>query len=246
MPFRTSNPAMRPLADSSLASYDAARMTVQGTVNKTGILLVLVVGAAGFVWSRMNNGNPEAMYPWIIGGMIGGLIVGLATSFKPGWAPVTAPIYAVLEGLFIGGLSAVMNAQFQGIVLPAVVLTFGVMFVMLALYTTGIIKVTERFKMGVIAATGAVMLFYLVNFLLSFAGWNFGFVHQGGVVGIGFSLFVVGLAALNLVLDFAFIDEAAESGAPKTMEWYGAFALLVTLVWLYIEILRLLAKFQRR
>jgi uncharacterized YccA/Bax inhibitor family protein len=159
---------------------------------------------------------------------------------------VTAPIYAVLEGLFLGGISAIFEMSYPGIVIQAVALTFGTLFCLLAAYKSRLIKVTENFKLGIVAATGAICLIYLVSIIMGFFGASIPMIHSSGPLGIGFSLFVVTIAALNLVLDFDFIERGSEMGAPKYMEWYGAFGLVVTLVWLYIEILRLLSKLRRR
>lgn len=224
-------------------------MTIQGTVNKTGILLVLVVISAAYTWQMFFStvdSNPAAVAPYMIGGAIGGFVFALITIFKKDWAMITAPIYAVLEGLFLGGISAVFEAQYPGIASQAVGLTFGILFSLLLVYKSGLIKVTENFKLGVVAATGGIFLVYAASIILSFFGVRMPMIHESGMVGIGFSLFVVVIASLNLVLDFDFIEKGAERGAPKYMEWYGAFGLLVTLVWLYLEILRLLAKLQSR
>jgi uncharacterized YccA/Bax inhibitor family protein len=170
----------------------------------------------------------------------------MVTTFKKEWSPVTAPIYALLEGLALGGLSAVIDLRYPGIAIQAVGLTFGTLFVLLLAYRSGLIKVTEKFRMGIVAATGGIMLFYLLQMLLGFFGVQFVSINGSGIVGIGFSLFVVAIAALNLVLDFDFIERGVQYGAPKYMEWYGAFGIIVTLVWLYLEILRLLSKLNRR
>jgi uncharacterized YccA/Bax inhibitor family protein len=224
-------------------------MTVQGTVNKTGILLLLAMVTAAFAWHTAYSGNVAAVMPLMWIGLIGGMIAAFVTMFKMDWAPVTAPIYALFEGLALGGISAVFDMRFHGIAFEAVCLTFGVMFVLLLIYKSGMIRVTQKFRMGVFAATGAIMLFYLVEMVLSFFHVGMGpvnAVNGSGVIGIGFSLLVVGIASLNLVLDFDFIDRGAQMNAPKYMEWYGAFGLMVTLVWLYLEILNLLAKLQSR
>ncbi len=184
--------------------------------------------------------------PWVIGGAIGGLIVALVTVFKKTWAGITSPVYALLEGLFLGGISAIFEAQYPGIVIQAVALTFGTLFSLLLAYKSRLIKVTENFKLGVAAATGSIFLIYLANMLLGFFGIHMPFIHESGIIGIGFSLVVVVIAALNLVLDFDFIENGAASGAPKYMEWYAAFGLMVTLIWLYLEMLRLLAKLRSR
>ncbi|PYQ23818.1 MAG: hypothetical protein DMF79_03045, partial [Acidobacteria bacterium] len=172
--------------------------------------------------------------------------VALVTAFKPAFSPVTTPIYAALEGLFLGGVSGLYELRYPGIVMNAVGLTFGCLAALLAAYSSGLIRPSENFKLGIVAATGGIALLYLVSMGLGFFGKSIPFIHDSGPIGIAFSVFVVGLAALNLVLDFDFIEDGARRGAPKYMEWYGAFGLLVTLVWLYLEILRLLAKLQNR
>ena len=222
-------------------------MTLNGTVNKTGFMLLLLVATAAYTWSLYTPENPGAVMPWLLVGGIGGFIVAIVTVFKKTWAPVTAPLYAALEGLFVGGISAMFEASFPGIVMQAVMLTMGVLAALLMAYKSGLIKATENFKLGVIAATGGIALLYLVNMGMRLFGFEgFGFIHESGTMGIAFSAFVVVIAALNLVLDFDFIESGAEAGAPKYMEWYGAFGLVVTLIWLYLEILRLLAKLQSR
>lgn len=220
-------------------------MTINGTVNKTGILLIMAFVTALFVWNKVMAGNTAAM-PWMWGGLIGGMIAALVTIFKKDIAHITAPIYALCEGLFLGGISALYEVQFKGIVLQAGMLTFGVLFVLLAAYRSGLIKATENFKLGVVAATGGIGLIYLVTIILGFFGVSIPYIHESGMIGIGFSLFVVVIASLNLVLDFDFIEQGSEVGAPKYLEWYAAFGLMVTLVWLYLEMLRLLAKLNRR
>jgi uncharacterized YccA/Bax inhibitor family protein len=222
-------------------------MTLNGTVNKTGFMLLLLVATAAYTWSLYTPENPGAVMPWLLVGGIGGFIVAIVTVFKKTWAPVTAPLYAALEGLFVGGISAMFEASFPGIVMQAVMLTMGVLAALLMAYKSGLIKATENFKLGVVAATGGIALLYLVNMGMRLFGFEgLGFIHESGAMGIAFSVFVVIIAALNLVLDFDFIESGAEAGAPKYMEWYGAFGLVVTLVWLYLEILRLLAKLQSR
>jgi len=168
------------------------------------------------------------------------------TIFKPAWAPVTSPIYAALEGLALGALSAIFEARYPGIVIQAVGLTFGTLVALLVVYRSGLIPVTENFKLGVVAATGGIAFVYLIGFVMSFFGASIPLIHGSSAIGIAFSLLVVGVAALNLVLDFDFIEQGAERRVPKYMEWYAAFGLLVTLVWLYLELLRLLAKLQDR
>lgn len=249
--MRTANPALNDnmfRASAGAIAPDQV-MTVQGTVNRTIILLLCAVLTAGWVWSRFFSSiepDPATVTPWMIGGAIGGFILALITVFKQQWAPITAPLYALLEGLFIGGLSALAELRFPGIVIQAVGLTFGTCLALLIAYTSGLVKATENFKLGVMAATGGIALVYLVSIVLGLFGVRIPLIHDSGWVGIGFSIFVVIVAALNLVLDFDFIEKGAEQGAPKHMEWYGAFALMVTLVWLYIEILRLLSKLRGR
>lgn len=247
--MRTSNPALNDRVFRGQPMAYGQSMTVQGTVNKTGILLLLAVLTAALTWHMAFSGNMAGVMPLMWLGLIGGMIAAFVTMFKMQWAPVTAPIYALLEGLALGGISAVFDMRFHGIAFEAVCLTFGVMFVLLMIYKSGLIKVTEKFRMGVFAATGAIMLFYLAEMVLSFfhvGTGAFGAVNGSGVIGIGFSLLVVGIASLNLVLDFDFIVRGAHANSPKYMEWYGAFGLMVTLVWLYLEILNLLAKLNSR
>ena len=216
-------------------------MTIQGTVDKTGISLALLIFAGYFAYV------PNGFMFMIIGGLAG-FIVAIITVFKKTWAPVTVPLYAMLEGLFLGSISYMYGQMFEGIVLNAVILTVSILISLLFVYKSGLIKVTENFKLGVAAATGGIFLVYLFSFVGGFFGLNFSFLDatNGSLMSIGISLFIVIIASLNLVMDFDFIEEGAERGAPKYMEWYGAFGLLVTLVWLYLEILRLLAKLNSR
>lgn len=219
-------------------------MTIAGTVNKTGLSLFILLITASYIWNR--GAADPALPVWILGSVIGGFIVAIATVFKKTWAPITTPLYAALEGIALGGISVIFESQYPGIVSQAVFLTFGTLGALLVAYRSGLIKATENFKLGVVAATGGIALLYMLSFVLSFFGVSVPLIHSSGTWGILFSLFVVVIAALNLVLDFDFIETGAERGAPKYMEWYGAFGLLVTLVWLYLEILRLLAKLQNR
>jgi uncharacterized YccA/Bax inhibitor family protein len=186
------------------------------------------------------------MMMWMTIGIVGGLVTALVTVFKKTWSPVTAPLYAVLEGFALGGISVMLESVYPGIVIQAVALTFGTAGCLLIAYKSGVIKVTENFKLGVFAATGGIALIYIATAVLGFFGIQIPYIHENGLIGIGFSLVVVVIAALNLVLDFDFIEKGAEHGAPKFMEWYAAFGLMVTLIWLYIEILRLLAKLNSR
>jgi uncharacterized YccA/Bax inhibitor family protein len=255
--MRSANPA---LSDQTFEGVSVARgagvpaMTINGTVNKTGFCLLLLLATATWTWGLGAAGtgpmatpaNPAAAMPWVMVGVIGGFIVAMATTFKKEWAPVGAPAYAALEGLALGGISAVFEARYPGLVSQAVFLTFGTLGALLLAYRSGVIKVTDNLRLGIAAATGGIFLVYLVSFVMSFFGARIPMIHESGMVGIGFSLVVVGIAAMNLVLDFDFIERGSEAGAPKYMEWYGAFGLLVTLVWLYIEMLKLLAKLQER
>jgi len=252
--LRSGNPALKDatfldLSTGTVVSRDGDAMTLNGTVNKTGLLLLLAVITAAFAWNNVQvgpGGAPANLGPYLWGGLIGGLVFAFATIFKKTWAPVTAPLYALFEGLFLGAISAVYDARFDGIVLQAVMLTGGTLFTLLFAYRSGLIRATENFKLGVVAATGGVALIYLATIVLGMFGINVPYIHESGVIGIGFSLAVVVIAALNLVLDFDFIESGVEQGAPKYMEWYGAFGLMVTLVWLYLEFLRLLSKLQSR
>ena len=240
--MRSANPTLNKKTFASTFTVDSSQvMTLNGTVNKTAVLLLLVVLFATFTWTRTTTS-----IPLVIVGLIGGLIFALVTTFKPHVAPWTAPLYALFEGLFLGGVSAMFEASFPGIVMNAVTLTFGILFALLMAYKSGLIAATENFKLGVTAATGGIFLVYMVNMVLGFFGHQVPYLHGSGPIGIGVSLFIVIIAALNLVLDFDFIEEGAEKGAPKYMEWYGAFGLVVTLVWLYLEILHLLSKLQGR
>lgn len=245
--IKSSNPALGEKTFQNLQPALAAegRMTINGTINKTLILLVLALVPAAWVWDKFYKGGAEAVSSWIMIAVIAGLVVAMATIFKKTWAPFTAPLYAVIEGVVIGGISAIAEAQFQGIVFQAASLTFGTLLALLVAYRTGVIKVTERFRLGVVAATGGIFVVYLISIVLGFFGINVPFIHSGGTIGILFSLFVVVIAALNLVLDFDFIERGSAEGAPKYMEWYGAFGLIVTLIWLYIEFLRLLTKLRQ-
>jgi len=216
-------------------------MSIQGTVNKTFILLFFTVFSASWVWDK-----PNFFLPFLWPALIIGMIVAFVTIFKKDWAPITAPIYALIEGLALGVISALIERSHPGIVMQAVGLTFSVLFSLLIAYKSKIIKVTDNFRLGVVAATGGIGLLYIVSMIMGAFGTRIPFIHESGPLGIGFSLFVIVIASFNLVLDFDFIEKGAKSGAPKYMEWYGAFGLIVTLVWLYLEMLRLLSKLQSR
>lgn len=218
-------------------------MTVSGTINKTSFLLLLAFATATYTWRQAMTGVMPGGLMTV--GIVGGLICAIAIAFKKEWSPVLAPAYALLEGLALGGISGIMALQYSGIVYQAVGLTFGTLAVMLLAYKSGLIRATEGFKAAVISATGAICLFYLVTMVVGLFGVTIPYIHEGGVLGIGLSLLVTGVAAMNLILDFDFI-ESYEGKLPAYMEWYGAFGLMVTLVWLYIEFLKLLAKLNRR
>ena len=242
--MRTSNPMMKESVFTQTVT-GAGTMTLQGAVNKTVALLALVVIGASYSWNLFYNQGPEAVQPWMIGGLIGGFVFAMMTIFKATWAPKTAPVYAVLEGLALGGISAFFEARFPGIVIQAVGLTFGTLFALLFAYKARLIRATENFKLGVFAATGGIAVVYLISFVGRMFGWQMPVIHESGPMGILFSLFVVVVAALNLVLDFDFI-ERGDGVAPRYMEWYAAFGLILTLVWLYLELLRLLSKLRER
>ncbi len=225
---------------------DSNVMTLHGTVNKTLLLLLAIMVSATYTWNLFFEGRTEVMGPIMIGGAIGGFVLGLVTTFKKNWAPITAPFYAVFEGLFLGALSATVETRYPGIVIQAVGLTFAVFLALLFAYKSQLIQATENFKLGLSAAMGGIFLLYLAQFVLSMFGVHIPYIHESGVIGIGFSLVVVVVAALSLVMNFDFIENGASTGAPKYMEWYSAFALMVTLIWLYIEMLHLLMKLNNR
>ena len=236
---RSGNPVFGDKFNQPQGFVGSERMTLDGTVNKTGVLLGLCFFGAIISW---NIPNPLLMG----GGALIGFALAMYTSFVPRNAGITAPIYAFLKGLFLGGISLVLEMQYPGIAIQAVGLTFGTLASLLFFYKSGLIKPTENYRLMIFSATFGIMILYLVNFVMNFFGAGIGFIHSNGIFGIGFSLFVVGVAALNLVLDFDFIEQGAENSLPKYMEWYGAFSLMVTLIWLYLEILRLLAKLRSR
>jgi len=255
--LKTSNPALgentfRGLGGGGQYGYGpidvASRMTLSGTVNKTGLLLICAFATAAWTWYRfMETRDMSQVAPMLLIGLFGGFIMAMVTAFKKEWSPVTAPIYALLEGMVLGGISAIFDLRYPGIAVQAVALTFGTLLALLFAYSSRLIKVTAKFQLGVVAATGGIMLFYFLQMILSFFHVPFlSSVYGSGPVGIVFSVIVVAVAALNLILDFNFIEQGVNYGAPKYMEWYGAFGIMVTLVWLYLEILRLLAKMRDR
>jgi uncharacterized YccA/Bax inhibitor family protein len=238
--MRSGNPALKGEVFKAAGAGEGT-MSIQGAVNKTMLLLFLVAIGAAWTWS-----NPVRFLPFVWPLLIGGFILALVTIFKKEWSPVTAPIYAAVEGLILGVLSAIFERSYPGIVIQAVGLTFGVLFSLLLAYKSRLIQATENFKLGVVAATGGIAVVYIIDIVMGFFGRSIPFIHQSGLIGIGFSIFVVIIASLNLVLDFDFIEKGTEAGAPQYMEWYGAFCLMVTLIWLYLEILRLLSKTRKR
>jgi uncharacterized YccA/Bax inhibitor family protein len=244
--MRTSNPFLKEQAFTKSGygfKTESEVMTVDSTINKFFILLLLVIFSAGFAWIQVAN-NLSLLYPFLIVGAIGGLITVLIASFNPKASPYLSPIYAILEGLFLGSISMVVGSQYSGIVFQAVLLTLAVFMGMFFLYKFGVIKVTEQLRSGIILATFGIAMVYLMGWILRMFGLEIPFIHEGGWFGIGFSLFVIGIASLNLVLDFDNIDRNASHHAPKYMEWFAAMGLIITLVWLYVEILRLLMKLQ--
>ena len=242
--FRSGNPALGSETFRGFGTDAWERnMTIQGTVNKTGFALMLLVITATISWNETDEGM-KSMY--ILIGFIVGFVVALITMFNQEWAPITVPIYALLEGLALGALSWFFEQSYPGIVAQAIFCTFGTLFALLLAYKSKLIKPTENFKLGVVAATGGIAFIYIISIIMSLFGSGVPVIHEASPMGIIFSLFVITIAALNLVLDFDFIEQGAEMGAPKHMEWYGAFGLLVTLIWLYLEMLRLLAKLQSR
>jgi uncharacterized YccA/Bax inhibitor family protein len=240
-----SNPALREsVFRNAIAGVTAERMTIAGAAVKATVLILLTVFSAGWVWSATVR-NPAVVGPAVLVGTLGGLVVALIAIFKPQTAPVTAPLYAVLEGLALGAISAIYQAAYHGIALQAVGLTCMVALAMLVAYQAGLIRATDTFRRVVVSATLGIALFYALALVLRFFGVQMPLLTSAGPLGIALSVVFAGVAALNLVLDFDLIERGAEHGAPKYMEWYGAFALLLTLVWLYLEILRLLAKTRR-
>lgn len=251
---KSTNPTLGPRVFENargLAIQD--KMTVSGAANKTLFLLILLCITAAWAWNdsmlTVSDWGGEGTFrpsPFLMPSLIGGFVIALITVFKPVWSNVTAPLYALVEGIVIGSISASMESMFPGIVFQAATATFGTLAALLLIYRSGLVQVNEKFRMVVFAATGGIALVYLLSFILGFFGIQMPMIHEGGMLGIGFSVFVVIVAALNLMLDFEFIASGARAGAPKYMEWYSGFALLVTLVWLYIEFIRLLSKLRSR
>jgi uncharacterized YccA/Bax inhibitor family protein len=248
MELKTSNPAFagKTFTVNGVAAGYGPSMTISGTVNKAGILMLCVIATAMYTWNQFFTNGASAVAGYTMIGAIGGFIVAMATVLKKEWSPVTAPIYALLEGLFLGSLSAMMELRFPGIAIESVALTFGTCFCMLLAYRSGLIRPTQKLTIGIVAATGGIALVYFLSIILGLFHVQVPGIFGSGPVGILFSLAVVIIASLNLILDFGMIEEGANRGAPKYMEWYGAFGLMVTLVWLYLEIIRLLSKLRDR
>lgn len=240
---RSGNPT---LSDNTFDRFDSAHdpMTIGGTVNKAFMTLALLIAAAIVSWTMYFNGyNVGGL---AIGGAVAGFILALIISFKPSAAPYLVPVYAVAEGLFLGALSATYETLYYGITMQAALITISVFIALLIAYKTRVIRATENFKLGIFAATAGIAIVYLLSFILGLFGITIPYLHDNSLIGIGISVVIVIIAALNFVLDFDFIESGAQQGAPKYMEWYGAFGLMVTLVWLYVEIIRLLAKLRSR
>lgn len=247
--FKSGNPALGEKTFRTITLTDSSQaMTVRGTMNKLGLLLVFMMAGAFYTWKGFYNGQNVQPFLWI--GAIGGLVIALIMAFKKEWAPYLAPAYGILEGLFLGAISAMYSYAFAdkmpNIITNAVGLTVGTAVGMFLLYHFRVIKVTEKFKSIILMATAGIAIFYLITMVVRMFGVNMPFMHDSSPLGIGISLFIVAIAALNLLLDFDMIEQGANAGAPKYMEWYGAFGLLVTLIWLYLEILRLLSRFSSK
>lgn len=237
-----SNPALRENIFMNRSAIGAQRMTIEGTTNKAFILLVLALLTASYTWQMVRTAGMQSAYGLMIGGAISGFVIAIVLAFKTEWSSFLAPVYALAEGLFLGGISSYFETLFPGIALQAVSLTIAAMATMLFLYRTKVITVTEKFRSIMFVAVASIGVVYLISMVMNLFGTQIPYIHGSGPIGIGFSLVVVGIAAFSLILDFDFIENGAANGAPKYMEWYGAFALMVTLVWLYLEILKLLSK----
>lgn len=251
--FKSGNPTLTSkIFNTTLADRQQGIMTARGAMNKFGFLFLMVIAGAAFTWHLYYQGKAQTMMPLMLVGVFGGLITALVITFKQNWAPFLAPLYGLLEGLFIGAISAIVNnmfaAKYPGIVLHSVGLTLGVAVAMFLLYNFRIIRPTQRFKSILFTATAGIAIFYLITWIVSMFGvrMDFMMIGNGSLLGIGISLFVVVIAALNLIIDFDMIEQGAEMGAPKYMEWYCAFALMVTIVWLYVEMLKLLSRLSSR
>jgi uncharacterized YccA/Bax inhibitor family protein len=248
--FKGGNPAISEKTFENVRQFEGEQMTVRGTMNKFGMMMLFLLGAAVFTWNIFYTQGQQAVAPWLWGSLIVGMILALVIIFKKTWAPYLALGYAICEGLFLGAISAFYDyafaATYPSIIMHAVLLTMGTAAAMYILYQTGIIRATGTFKKVVFIATAGIGIFYLISIVMRMFGGQMPYLHDSSPIGIGISLVIVVVAALNLILNFDMIDQGAEAGAPKYFEWYGAFGLLVTLVWLYLEILRLLSKLSSR
>jgi uncharacterized YccA/Bax inhibitor family protein len=247
--MRTANPAFNnsTFTTPALSAGFGQTMTVNGTIHRTGILLLCVLATALWTWNQFfTTRDPGTVAPYLLIGGLGGFVMALVTVFKKEWSGVTAPVYALLEGLFLGGISATLELRFPGIAIEAVALTFGTCCCLLLAYRSGWIRATRKFTLGIVAATGGIALVYILSMVAGLFHVQVPYIFGGGPIGILFSLVVVVIAALNLILDFDFIEQGARGGAPKYMEWYAAFGLMVTLIWLYLEMIRLLSKLRER
>lgn len=246
MEIRSSNPAFRNgvLGKAGATAADEGVMSLGGTIGRTFVLVALTIASALYTWTQVAARPGDIGFLMMVG-FIGGFVVALATIFMPRMSPITAPIYAVLEGMALGGISMLYNNQYQGLPVQAVMLTFAVFVTMLVLYRAGVIRATKRFRSVVLAAGMGLMLFYVVHIVMSFFGSGLPLIHSASPMGIGFSLLACTVAAFFLILDFDLVEEGVARGAPKYMEWYAGFSLLLTLVWLYLEMLRLLGKLRR-
>ncbi|HVX25477.1 MAG TPA: Bax inhibitor-1/YccA family protein [Parafilimonas sp.] len=248
---QSGNPTLsQKIFNRSLEQTDGSVMTVRGTINKFGFLMFMVIAGAAYTWHLWNTNQPQTMMTLMWVGLIGGVISVIAIAVKPTLARYLSPAYGILEGFALGAFSAIMNDAFKdkypGLIMQAVGLTFGVALAMFLLYNFRVIKATQKFKSVVFGATAGIAIFYLITIVLSFFHVNIPFMYDSSMLGIGISIFIVAIAALNLIIDFDMIEKGAATGAPKFMEWYGAFGLLVTMIWLYVEILRLLSRFAGR
>lgn len=251
--FKSGNPTLsEKIFNTTLSDQQQGVMTARGAMNKFGFLFLMVIAGATFSWHLYSQGKAQTMIPLMWTGVIGGLVVALIISFKRTWAPYLAPLYGLLEGLFVGGISAIVNEMFAekypGIVMHSVGLTLGVAVAMFLLYNFRVIRATERFKSVMMTAIAGIAVFYLITWIVRLFGvqMDFMMIGNGSLLGIGISIFVVAIAALSLIMDFDMIEQGAEMGAPKYMEWYCAFGLMVTLVWLYVEMLKLLSRLSSR
>lgn len=246
MEIRSSNPAFRNgILTRTTTQAGEGAMSLAGTIGKAFVLLALTIASAGYTWTQIASRPGQVGFLMLVG-LLGGFVVAMVTIFKPRFAPVTAPLYAVLEGVALGGISMLYNARYKGLPVQAVMLTFAVFLVMLSLYRFRIVRATERFRSVLLAAGMGLLLFYLASFVMGFFGMQMPLVNSASPMGIGFSVLAAGVAAFFLILDFDLVEEGVARGAPKHMEWYAGFSLLVTLVWLYLELLRLLAKLRDR